>query len=59
MSPQEIQTLKNILGILIPSNVNHLVYIPPSEWLRRAADEMDRKDKIIAEFKELIKKYDV
>ncbi len=51
MKPEQIKLLKDIYALLVPSNVCNAVYYSPAQSLRNAADEMERKDMLISQFK--------
>lgn len=51
MKPEQLKLLKDIYSILVPSNFCNAVYYSPAQSLRNAADEMERKEMLISQFK--------
>lgn len=57
MTPEEIKTLEAVLEYLSLSTASrtvHAVYVPPAAAMREAADALEKKDKEIQAFKELV-----
>ena len=54
----EKELLKEVYNLLIDNNVvqGNAVYVPPAQRLRDEADAIERKEKVIAEFKDYINK---
>lgn len=51
MTPKQIKLLKDIYDILVPSQWVNAVYVSPAQSMRNAADEIERKEMLISQFK--------
>lgn len=51
MPPEQLKLLKDIYDILVPSQFAYAVYVPPAQSMRNAADEIERKEMLISQFK--------
>lgn len=49
MTKEQLTLIKDIYSLLTPSNFVHAVYITPAEQLRRSADEIERKERLISQ----------
>ena len=54
MEEREKLLLRRIYGYLAPKGLVNAVYISPAQHLRNAADELEQKEKDLAEFRKLI-----
>lgn len=54
MTPEQLQLIKEIYALLVPSNVHDLVYRTPADSLRMQANEIERKEILISKLKKEI-----
>ena len=58
MSKPSVELLKKIRGYLVPSPYSDLLYRTPAAALRKAANDLEEKEKAIAELDKLIEYLD-